>query len=78
EDLPISIRSENSIARPTSASSAHIIPIPIGATMKEAEKMIIESVLEHCEGSRKETAKMLSISERSLRNKLQIYREENT
>ncbi|KMY52737.1 regulator [Bacillus sp. FJAT-27231] len=78
EDLPISVRSENSLVTPAAHSSAAIVPVPIGATMKEAEKMMIEAVLKHCEGSRKETAKVLGISERSLRNKLQIYREENS
>lgn len=77
-DLPIAIRSENETVKPTVNFSPSIIPVPLGATMKEAEKMIIESSLKHCHGSRKETAKMLGISERSLRNKLQIYREEST
>lgn len=77
-DLPITIRSENETVKPTVNFSPSIIPVPLGATMKEAEKMIIESSLKHCHGSRKETAKMLGISERSLRNKLQIYREEST
>ncbi|MFK2826251.1 sigma-54 dependent transcriptional regulator [Bacillus sp. B190/17] len=76
EDLPIIVRSENDPRQQRSDLDSDTIHIPIGATMKEAERIMIESMLEHCGGKRKETAKMLGISERSLRNKLQLYREE--
>ncbi|KAB7704740.1 response regulator [Bacillus aerolatus] len=77
EDLPMIIRSENGRQTQASDFSPNVIHVPIGATMKEAEKIIIEAVLKDCEGSRRETARLLGISERSLRNKLQLYREGN-
>lgn len=76
EDLPITVRTESSSPKQAPDPSSGIIAVPVGATMKEAEKIMIESILKHCGGSRKETARMLGISERSLRNKLQLYREE--
>ncbi|MCF6094586.1 sigma-54 dependent transcriptional regulator [Microaerobacter geothermalis] len=50
------------------------IIIPIGTTIKEAEKQIIQRTLSWCNGHRQKTAKILGISERSLRDKLKHYR----
>ncbi|PAQ14641.1 sigma-54-dependent Fis family transcriptional regulator [Bacillaceae bacterium SAOS 7] len=78
EDLPITVATikEASPVVDASTNSKEIIEVPIGATMKEAERMIIEAVLEHCGGNRRQTASVLEISERNLRNKLQLYRQE--
>ncbi|KKB38273.1 sigma-54-dependent transcriptional regulator [Bacillus thermotolerans] len=77
EDLPLVVRSDKASKKELDHHSSDYIKIPFGATMKEAERLIIEEVLKQCNDSRKETAQLLGISERSLRNKLQLYRESN-
>ncbi|WP_412161448.1 helix-turn-helix domain-containing protein [Aneurinibacillus migulanus] len=41
--------------------------------MKEIEKRAIAAALDHCGWHRQETARMLQISERSLRDKIKLY-----
>ncbi|MBI4512434.1 MAG: sigma-54-dependent Fis family transcriptional regulator [Deltaproteobacteria bacterium] len=50
-----------------------VIRIPLGSTMKEAEKEIIQRTLEAQDGNKKITAEILGISRRSLYNKLAEY-----
>jgi DNA-binding NtrC family response regulator len=50
-----------------------VIRIPLGSTMKEAEKEIILRTLEAQDGNKKITAEILGISRRSLYNKLAEY-----
>ncbi|WP_203364497.1 sigma-54 dependent transcriptional regulator [Bacillus sp. REN10] len=78
EDLPITVTKTKEFSHPleSSANSREVIEVPIAATMKEAERLIIEAVLEHHGGNRRQTASSLEISERNLRNKLQLYRQE--
>ncbi len=47
----------------------------VGKSLKEIEKKFILATLEHNSGHRKNTAKMLGISERSLRDKIKLYEE---
>ncbi len=47
------------------------------ANMRELEKRHILEVLAACGGSRKKAVEQLGISERTLRYKLQQYREED-
>ncbi|MBM7095770.1 sigma-54-dependent Fis family transcriptional regulator [Bacillus sp. H-16] len=47
----------------------------VGLTLKELETKFIMATLEHNEGHRKNTAKMLGISERSLRDKVKALEE---
>lgn len=49
------------------------IDIPIGIPMKEIEKRVITATLHHCNWHRQETARILQISERSLRDKIKLY-----
>jgi DNA-binding NtrC family response regulator len=49
------------------------IRIPLGSTMREAEKQIILRTLESKDGNKKMTAEVLGISRRSLYNKLAEY-----
>ena len=44
-----------------------------GLTLKAVEKKVIEATLKINKGKRKETAEMLGISERGLRNKIKEY-----
>ena len=53
--------------------SEDVIRIPLGATMRDAEKEIILRTLEARKGNKKLTAEVLGISRRSLYNKLAEY-----
>ena len=50
--------------------------IEVGMSMKEAEKRVIFNPLHETKGNRTHAAKTLGISIRTLRNKLNEYREE--
>ena len=50
--------------------------IEVGMSMKEAEKRFIFNTLHETKGNRTHAAKTLGISIRTLRNKLNEYREE--
>ena len=50
--------------------------IEVGMSMKEAEKRFIFKTLHETKGNRTHAAKTLGISIRTLRNKLNEYREE--
>ncbi|WP_100330031.1 sigma-54-dependent transcriptional regulator [Bacillus xiapuensis] len=78
EDLPVSVQGENKRQpfRFKETNQEEVIAVPMNTTMKKAEKIIIQAVLAHCGGNRRQTAHTLGISERNLRNKLQIYRQE--
>lgn len=54
----------------TSKKSIEDIVIPIGASLKEAEKLIITKTLVMTKGNRKKAAEILSISRRALYNKI--------
>jgi transcriptional regulator with PAS, ATPase and Fis domain len=56
-----------------SGPSEEVIRIPLGSTMKEAEREIIVRTLEAQSGNKKITAEILGISRRSLYNKLAEY-----
>ncbi len=49
------------------------IHLPLGCTLRGAEREIIEKTLQANDGNKKKTAKVLGISRRSLYNKLAIY-----
>jgi two-component system response regulator AtoC len=46
----------------------------LGLTLKDIERKIIEATLELNEGRRNDTARMLGISDRGLRNKINEYK----
>lgn len=48
----------------------------IGKSIKEIERDIIINTLNHCQGNRTRAAKILNISVRTIRNKIQLYRKE--
>lgn len=51
----------------------HQIVFPIGWSMREVEREVIQKTLAHFEGNRKKTAECLGISERNLHYKLRAY-----
>lgn len=68
QDLPKEILGEFNIQ-----SSNDWIPVYIGETIAEAEKKLILATLNHCEGNKRKTAKILGLSERHLHTKLKQY-----
>ena len=66
--------SETASATPESKESA--LGIEVGMSMKEAEKKLIFETLRETGGNRTKAAKILGISIRTLRNKLNEYRAE--
>ncbi|WP_240374019.1 sigma-54-dependent transcriptional regulator [Bacillus piscicola] len=69
DDLPPYILGE----KWTPVSAEEAASYFVGSTMKEAEKQIIQATLKANDGHRKQTAAMLGISERSLRDKVKMY-----
>ncbi len=66
-----------SLDNPTSTPkiAENLVALPIGATVGEMEKELILKTLGHCGDNRTRAAKVLGISVRTLRNKLNEYRE---
>lgn len=75
EDLPEYIQYDSQgMALPASSNTQETVDsIPVGVPMKEIEKRAIAAALDHCGWHRQETARMLQISERSLRDKIKLY-----
>jgi two-component system response regulator FlrC len=63
----------------TAAAPLATSPLPSGAlpTLHEAEKGLIARALQQTEGNRTHAAKMLGISVRTLRNKLNEYKQDH-
>lgn len=53
--------------------STESVPIYVGDTIESAEKKLILATLEHCNYNKRQTAKILEMSERHLYNKLNKY-----
>ncbi len=71
--------SEARIAPSFPAEQEHIVetlrPILVGRTIADVERHLILDTLAHCFGNRTHAAKLLGISIRTLRNKLNDYIE---
>lgn len=70
-DLPAGIGSPGAVT--TGVAEAIAIPLFLGESLRSAERKIIERTLAHTRGNRKEAARILGISDRTLRNKLKEY-----
>jgi two-component system response regulator AtoC len=55
-----------------------LIPIFVGQTLENIEKKVIETTYIECNYNQKETAKILGITDRTIRNKLKRYIEEKS
>jgi hypothetical protein len=64
----------NATTLPCCTVETEVIRIPMGTTLKEAERRLIQAALACCEGSRSETARTLGLSRRTLYNKLASLR----
>ena len=75
EDLPKNVREQNLqfLHMRQSDELKRFVQIPIGLSLKDVEKMVIQATLEECKGHRQKTAAILQISERSLRDKIKLY-----
>ncbi|GAW91586.1 sigma-54-dependent transcriptional regulator [Calderihabitans maritimus] len=79
-DLPnyleswISLNTGNEIENTPQPKS---IPVKVGQSLLDIERETIAATLKYCNGHRKRTAKMLGISERSLREKIKKYNLNN-
>ncbi len=79
---PEALLFEDAMAAPLAASaaggggSADALGLP--PTLKEAERLMIDRALDHTDGNRTHAAKILGISVRTLRNKLNEYKEGKT
>jgi two-component system response regulator FlrC len=60
-----------------SAAAAGAENLGLPPTLREAEKMLIMRALDQTEGNRTHAAKVLGISVRTLRNKLNEYKSEH-
>ncbi|MBU8906592.1 sigma-54-dependent transcriptional regulator [Desertibacillus haloalkaliphilus] len=69
-DLPAVMRKDKQPRKPPEDVS---IDSFVGLTTKEVEKQLILATLEYNNGHRRNTAEMLGISERNLREKLKLY-----
>ena len=67
EDLPPTVRG---------AAESNVIQVPVGITMAEAEKIIIQQNLASNQGNKSKTADILGIGRKSLHRKLEEYGEE--
>ena len=50
-----------------------LIPVFVGETLNEIEKKVIKKTYEFCKRNQKNTANILGITDRTLRNKLKEY-----
>jgi DNA-binding NtrC family response regulator len=66
--LPLAFDTVNPTVRPATFSA-----MLVGRTVAEVERHLILDTLDHCRGNRTHSAKLLGISIRTLRNKLNEY-----
>ncbi len=59
--------------RPDFSEVSDRIEIKVGSSMEEVERLVIERTLRHMEGNKKETAKVLGISRKTLYDKIARY-----
>ncbi len=69
DDLPEGISKSEMVQN----SKQYFMGVKLGMTMAEIERHAIESTLEYVGGNKKETARVLGVSERSVRYKLKSY-----
>ncbi|TYP48732.1 helix-turn-helix domain-containing protein [Thermosediminibacter litoriperuensis] len=60
-------------SNPISREERNLIPVYIGEDLQTVEKKVILQTLKFFKGNRKETARVLNISERNLRYKIKEY-----
>jgi len=76
KDLPNELRESSSPQ--LGFSSRKLIPVYVGETLADVEKKVILHTLAHLGGNRRKTAQMLDMGERTLRDKLKKYLEDDS
>lgn len=70
-----------SMPAPANAATANVqragLHVPLGSSLDEAERSLIEVTLDYCEGDKKRAAAVLGCSLKTLYNKLNSYAREN-
>ncbi|MEI2383595.1 sigma-54 dependent transcriptional regulator [Breoghania sp. JC706] len=72
------VRSGGGTAEQAAMTAEAVSRSMVGRTVADVEKQLILDTLEHCLGNRTHAAKILGISIRTLRNKLNLYAGEGT
>ena len=70
ECLPAEIR------RPATFARGDTIPMNIGMTVEEVERRLILATLDHCTGNKRQIARTLGISLKTLYNRISAYRSQ--
>jgi len=55
------------------ANTEGYLPIRVGHTLGEAERILLEKTLEHTGGNKRESARLLGVSLKTIYNKLKVY-----
>jgi transcriptional regulator of acetoin/glycerol metabolism len=55
------------------AQSRGVVTIPLGKTLEQAEKILIERALDHVDGNKSESAKLLGITRAGLYKKMRRH-----
>lgn len=63
------------LTRPPSRATGPTLEVQVGDSLAEVERDLTLATLDHCEGKRYRAARMLGVSEKTLYNRLQKYRQ---
>jgi DNA-binding NtrC family response regulator len=58
-------------------STGRSLRLSLGCSIAEAERQLILATLDHLDGNKRETAKVLGVSLKTLYNRLNSYREQD-
>src|SRR5690606_10505885 len=73
-DLPLTMPAAPSAIESQARPGVHV---PLGSSLDEAERSLIEVTLDYCEGDKRRAAQVLGCSLKTLYNKLNSYAREN-
>jgi DNA-binding NtrC family response regulator len=63
----------NALSGPTLATPSEQVSVPIGTSIAEMERALIEATLARCDGNKREAAQILGVSLKTLYNRLHKY-----
>ncbi|AYB58985.2 sigma-54 dependent transcriptional regulator [Ralstonia solanacearum] len=75
-ELSMPLTSPRSPARPTVKEG--MLNVSVGVTLAEAQRVMILATLEHFQGDKRQAAKTLGVSLKTLYNRLDLYHSQNT
>lgn len=62
-------------AVPGGSTGMNEIRVPLGTTIADAERTLIEATLAYCDGNKRKTARVLGVSVKTLYNRLNVYED---